>query len=167
MKPYNVDKINEPSINILDSTLDFFSEDFDPLKALYSVTTLPSSLPKVKPFDTLSKVRFLLPKNDPNYAPIKKVKSKEEELSDSERKIKEIDLKRKAIIKDQIKQKKKIPQPKVLDSIVGKYSEGPLQFLLKCMKEKHKIKVIIRRFNDIRGFCVGTIEAFDKHMNLV
>ena len=71
-----------------DPTLDFFSESFDPLRALIEIKTLPSSLPNVRPLDFLSKCKFLLPTEDVNYIPLKAKKSKEELLEGSAKAIK-------------------------------------------------------------------------------
>jgi hypothetical protein len=51
--------------------------------------------------------------------------------------------------------------------VEGKFTAGPLGELRKCMLEQRKVKVSIRRVNDIRGYCTGYVEAFDKHFNLV
>lgn len=84
---------NERKIDILPE-LDFFSEKYDALNALYKLKEIPTSLPKVKPLDNLryflhpntncilrSKCRFLLPRDDPNYLTpdIKNTKKKQEE----------------------------------------------------------------------------------------
>jgi small nuclear ribonucleoprotein (snRNP)-like protein len=39
--------------------------------------------------------------------------------------------------------------------------------LIKCVKEKAKVKVHIRRVADIRGFVIGILQAADKHFNMV
>jgi hypothetical protein len=57
---------------VLDETLDFLSEKFDPLKGFRLIREIPPELPKVRPFDTLEQCRFLLPLDDPNYQPSKK-----------------------------------------------------------------------------------------------
>ena len=49
----------------------------------------------------------------------------------------------------------------------AKCEKGPLSMLLKCVKEKSKVKVFIRRVADIRGFVVGFLQAADKHFNMV
>eukprot|EP01114_Cavostelium_apophysatum_P003458 TRINITY_DN13355_c0_g1_i1.p1 TRINITY_DN13355_c0_g1~~TRINITY_DN13355_c0_g1_i1.p1 ORF type:complete len:296 (-),score=24.68 TRINITY_DN13355_c0_g1_i1:212-1099(-) len=152
-----------------DPTLDFFSESFNPLKALYELKTIPSTLPKVKPFDFLSKCKFLLPPNDPNFIPLK-AKKKEAVLTETERTIKDIDQKRAQVRKQFLKEKKQQEQESykpALQVMTEKFSEGPLSLLKRCMEEKCRIRVAIRRVNTIRGYCVGNLQAFDKHMNMV
>ncbi len=75
-----------------DSELDFFSEKFNPERALYEIRTLPPTLPNIKPLDYLGKCRILLPRDDPNFFDPNQQKVKKEEkiaqMSAEERKIK-------------------------------------------------------------------------------
>ena len=80
MKSKEVDKED------LDPSLDFFSPQFDPLKAIYTLKKIPSTLPKVKALDNLSKCHFLLPPDDPNYMSLKK-KNTKPEIPEFEKKI--------------------------------------------------------------------------------
>jgi len=159
----------------VDDSLNCFSASFDALKALYKLSDVPSGLPKVRPLDNISKCRFLLPADDPNYFSAAKFQAKKaaehaqklSQLSESEKKILEIDEKRRKIQQDFKRKRLSVPQERVLQKITDKYNVGPLGMLLQCMKQQTRIRVIIRNVADIRGFCVGFLQAFDKHMNLV
>lgn len=35
------------------------------------------------------------------------------------------------------------------------------------MRQRSRIRVVIRRIDGVRGVCVGFLMAFDKHMNMV
>jgi len=44
--------------------------------------------------------------------------------------------------------------------------EGPLGVLSKAMHEKKRLKIWTRNATGIRGYCIGVVEAFDKHWNI-
>ncbi|CAM9136525.1 unnamed protein product [Phaeothamnion confervicola] len=44
---------------------------------------------------------------------------------------------------------------------------GPYSLLTKSLEERHRVRVMIRRVNSVRGTCEGLLLAFDKHMNMV
>lgn len=58
------------------------------------------------------------------------------------------------------------PQKNVLTRM-DQTVKGPLNFLKICMDKKLRVKVYIRSAASIRGFCIGFVEAFDKHWNVV
>jgi len=157
--------------HIIVPEVDFFSELFDPLRALHELKELPPSLPKVKPFDNLSRCRFLLPHGDPNYAPSKPKIKVDENIPKYELETKEIDKKR-ILIKRELREERKKQeqqQPKltVLGEITSKCSSGPMSLLKVCMEQKCRVRVAIRRVAEIRGYCTGLLRAYDKHVNLV
>lgn len=45
--------------------------------------------------------------------------------------------------------------------------DSPLSLLFDCMKQKVRVRIIIRRANGVRGSVDGYIRAFDKHFNLL
>lgn len=49
----------------------------------------------------------------------------------------------------------------------AKLEKGPLGLLKRCMDQHQRVKVVIRRVADIRGYCIGVLQAFDKHFNMV
>lgn len=44
---------------------------------------------------------------------------------------------------------------------------GPFNILYKCLKERYKVQVWIRKYKGLRSVVTGYVIAFDKHMNLV
>ena len=44
---------------------------------------------------------------------------------------------------------------------------GPLSLLQRCHSEGGRVRVVVRHCGGVRGECVGTVLAFDKHLNLV
>lgn len=47
------------------------------------------------------------------------------------------------------------------------YQAGPFQLLFTALKQRTRLRVMIRRHKGLRGTCTGFLIAFDKHMNLV
>lgn len=50
---------------------------------------------------------------------------------------------------------------------MSSWSTGPLSVLTKSFAKKLRVVVYIRAVSGIRGYCIGSVRAFDKHMNLV
>eukprot|EP01117_Protostelium_nocturnum_P011642 TRINITY_DN4235_c0_g1_i1.p1 TRINITY_DN4235_c0_g1~~TRINITY_DN4235_c0_g1_i1.p1 ORF type:complete len:240 (+),score=84.14 TRINITY_DN4235_c0_g1_i1:60-779(+) len=168
------EKIEDDSRDLLN----FFSPNFDAKLALERITNdkWPSELPKVKALDNLEKCRALLPPEDPNFIKHKSVKREEESkasasvpLNEYELRIKEIEDRRNRERKEAIEARRKteVKKETVLKEIIGKLDIGPLGMLHNLLTSKSRVKVLIRRVADVRGFCVGTLLAFDKHFNLV
>lgn len=44
---------------------------------------------------------------------------------------------------------------------------GPFIVLLRCFRERRRVRVTVRRINSLHSVCTGQLRAFDKHMNLV
>lgn len=42
---------------------------------------------------------------------------------------------------------------------------GPVSLVQRCLGER--VRVVVRHCAGVRGQCVGTLLAFDKHFNLV
>jgi hypothetical protein len=56
---------------------DMLSERFDPAAALESPERIRLPCPQVAALDNLSKCRWMLPRDDPNYLPLQQPKPKE------------------------------------------------------------------------------------------
>jgi len=54
-----------------------------------------------------------------------------------------------------------------IDEIAARFSEGPLDLLSRCYKQRSAVRVVTRHDQGMRGIATGTLVAFDKHMNLV
>ena len=83
----------------------------------------------------------------------------------------EIDLERQRKseeLKKLRQQKQAEIQTSFIEQIVSKsLQHGPLSMLYKAMKERMRVKVVIRRVAEIRGHCSGFVDVYDKHFNLV
>lgn len=44
---------------------------------------------------------------------------------------------------------------------------GPVSLVQRCFGEGVRVRVVVRHCAGVRGECVGTVLAFDKHLNLV
>jgi len=44
---------------------------------------------------------------------------------------------------------------------------GPLHLLKRCLQERVRVRVVIRRFGGVRGHVHGLLMAFDQHFNMV
>jgi small nuclear ribonucleoprotein (snRNP)-like protein len=133
-----------------DPALDFFSEQFDPLKALSTPSVVPPL--NVRPFDNLSKCRILLDPSDENYLQLTPELLKRGGGSN--------DISAECL-------SKRPQKTAFFQKLAEKLEAGPMGLLTKFYREKCRIKVYIRRVNDIRGYCYGILLAFDKHFNMV
>ncbi|KAH7294044.1 hypothetical protein KP509_28G054000 [Ceratopteris richardii] len=142
-------------------SIDFFSADFNPLKALSTKDLAPPN-PRVRPLDNLSACRRILPKEVPESiinAPAKAPRSAESILAQERAKAHKSNLLKKAVERER--------QTKILDKIAEKAKEGPIGLLAECYQKKSKVKVWTRHTHGVRGTLTGFIIAFDKHLNLV
>ncbi|KAK4883238.1 hypothetical protein RN001_006557 [Aquatica leii] len=137
-----------------DPTLDFYSENFDPLKAL----TTPGVTPPVinaKIFDNLSKYDQFY--KDPSRQEIINAGGLNKEVQQlPERRW----LSHQLPVPNEYKKKRRnlLTRMEVMT--------GPLQLLKKCKDEHIQIKVWTRHSHGIRGYCIGYVVLFDKHWNL-
>ncbi|KAI5054921.1 hypothetical protein GOP47_0030066 [Adiantum capillus-veneris] len=142
-------------------SLDFFSPDFDPLKALHARDLLPPN-PRVRPLDNLSSCRRILPEEVPESiinAPAKAPRSVESIQAQERAKAHKSVLLQKAAERER--------QVKIFDKIAEKSKHGPLGLLAECYQCKLRIKVWTRHTHGVRGTLIGFLIAFDKHLNLV
>ena len=127
--------------------LDVYSNCFDPEAAL-AAPMIPTPFPNTKPLDRLSQFRKLLPANHEDFIAPSTTISQTDKL------------------------KKKTPRvKKVVDvyteRLADKYTVGPLSLLKRAFAEHRQVTVWIRRLNGVKGTCLGYLEAFDKHFNMV
>jgi|UPI00048FDF4B small nuclear ribonucleoprotein (snRNP)-like protein len=128
--------------------LDVHSKSFDPAAAL-SVDCLRIPFPNAKPLDRLFKFRLFLPHDHDDYdGRIHLGKSKSTKRRDE-------------------KNPERKPFQAYTDALAESFKKGPLSILRRCMAEKRRVVVHIRRFKGIKGTCVGFLEAFDRHCNMV
>lgn len=126
--------------------LDFQSPSFDPLLALYSRSvSLPD--PTSAALDNVHKCRSLLPESDVFYdgritrGVIRKV--------------------------DETKNSKRSKCNAPFENVSQVFCSGPMSVLSKCFSSRSKVYVRTRSISGERGSIVGTLDAFDKHMNMV
>jgi small nuclear ribonucleoprotein (snRNP)-like protein len=57
----------------------------------------------------------------------------------------------------------------VLRKMVSQFGAngGPLAFLLACFERSARVRIVLRRTHSLRGFVVGELTAFDKHLNVI
>lgn len=128
--------------------LDVYSNFFDPEAAL-AAPMIPTPFPDTKPLDRLSQFRKLLPPNHEDF------------IAPST-----------AISRAGGAKKKPPPRAKKVvdiytDQLAEKYTVGPLSLLKRAFAEHRQVTVWIRRLNGVKGTCLGYLEAFDKHFNMV
>ena len=135
--------------------LDFRSSAFDPLLALQAKGI--HKFINISALDNLSKCRNLLPKCHSAHASKADVQNK-------------VDKKKSSAAAPILKTKMKHPKKKTgpIHEIVNSFpSRGPLSMLKKCLDEKRRVVVLLRRVNGLRGKIVGWLKAVDKHLNIV
>ena len=127
---------------------DFRSESFDAEKALRN--------PRVRPpvvdaplLDNISKFRYLLPVTAEAY----------------EERVK-VDEKRKEAPTQPKHEPTSLGRELLLDNIADPLRDGPFSVLWQALKERRRLKVLVRRQKSARGYCRGLLKAFDRHMNL-
>ncbi|KAK7580649.1 hypothetical protein V9T40_001278 [Parthenolecanium corni] len=139
--------------------LDFTSRHFNPLRALYEPdenVTIPK--PDAPIYDNLSS---FIETKDGIFPKQRKLPAQKPNQPSDSSVVEEIKTK---VTEETVPKKRKFKNVLTrMDNTV----KGPLTFLKKCMDEKLRIKVYTRGPVNIRGFCIGFLEAFDKHWNLV
>ncbi|KRT82194.1 hypothetical protein AMK59_3203, partial [Oryctes borbonicus] len=151
LKP--TDKVDENTV--YDPALDFFSDKFDPLKALNTPGLQPPVV-AARTFDNLSLYESKQKSADSNGGKTKRQeKAKETEPAMPERRW----LPHQLLVPGKKKKRKD-----VLTRMAN--ITGPLKILNKCIEEKLLVKVWTRNASEVRGYCTGYVTAFDKHWNL-
>eukprot|EP01104_Vermistella_antarctica_P004672 TRINITY_DN15093_c0_g1_i1.p1 TRINITY_DN15093_c0_g1~~TRINITY_DN15093_c0_g1_i1.p1 ORF type:complete len:336 (+),score=41.79 TRINITY_DN15093_c0_g1_i1:161-1168(+) len=171
--------------------LDIYSEQFDALKAL-TVRDPGIPLPLlVKPLDNVYKCRFLLPKSDPEYVPLKRIthaKTSTASLSATSARASSPSPAASSPASTRGSTASPASKPtstiasttakpsttsgakaKVtrLQSIADTFEVGPFSLLHRSVTKHTRISVAVRRVSELRGMCVGFLTGFDKHMNLI
>jgi small nuclear ribonucleoprotein (snRNP)-like protein len=179
----------------VDTSLDFFSEEFDPIKALASVSLQPPV--NIKPFDYLEKCRILLDPSDPNYLPINaKLLEKQKQQVKKEAAPVPTNIVADSAAGTGTNEGNNTNQDKpsdapppsnntnatvtsagtsteppkrknVLQSMMDELHQGPVALLHECCAQRARVRVVIRRVKDVRGHCTGQLIAYDKYFNLV
>jgi small nuclear ribonucleoprotein (snRNP)-like protein len=171
-------------------SLDFFSEAFDPLLALYSSVSPP--LPQAELRDNISRCRSLLPPDDPLYVPERQRVKPTAAAAAAAPVAAEARAKQKGPpVIERFTTAPHIPRALIGPSPsaasvagggaaaaagfvragsavgTGGRKEGPLALLKKLFAERHRVRIVLRRTHGIRGHCDGLLLAFDKHCNMV
>lgn len=138
--------------------IDFTSDRFDPVAALYAEPSLIVPARYLKDslfFDNIAKSRVLLPDFDPQRIdPAVQTKVAGKELESTA----------KAAATSEGTKEKILP---ILSEIASQYRTGPLSVLYRCFAERKRIKVLVRYVDCIRGTLTGYIVGFDKHFNII
>lgn len=154
----------QPPINPKDPALDFFSESFDALRALYTRGLLPP-VPRVKPLDNVVKCRLILPPELPESWSAWNAAHPKAEASEESIKQKELAKHRTAAVVK--REQDRAAKGNTLDKITEKFKEGPLLLLRRYYKTSVRLQVVTRHASGPRGTATGYLHGFDKFMNLV
>ncbi|CAG10134.1 unnamed protein product, partial [Tetraodon nigroviridis] len=155
--------------------IDVCSDKFDPLLALYS-PTVSIPFPEIKCFNNVSEYESFL-KGGRGRAKPENVEKKRRKamkgVADPER----IERLKKLVVDNPVEEsdgagssstsrsRRRRPQKNVLTRMP--LCEGsPLGELYRCVQEGIRVKVHIRTFKGLRGFCSGFVVAFDKFWNM-
>lgn len=137
-----------------DITKDPTSVAFDAGAVLADRGSLFTAKPTSQLFDNLSKATQIVP----GFTRQKPVQPKEPKRSELQSNEKHVHLFHKIALRS-------TEPPPMQDT--GATSRSPFSTIYELMKSHAKAKIIVRRFNRIRGHIVGFIRAFDKHFNMV
>ncbi|KAF5272903.1 hypothetical protein FQA39_LY07669 [Lamprigera yunnana] len=139
-----------------DPTLDFYSDKFNPLKALVTPGVTPPIV-NAKTHDNLSKYEQAY-KDPKRQEVINAGSSKTQEL---------VEVPERRWLPHQLPVRSERTR-KVRNVLTRMESiKGPLQLLKKCKDDHIQIKIWTRHSHGIRGYCTGYVIMFDKHWNLV
>lgn len=144
--------------------LDFFSEHFDALRALYTKGLQPP-IPKVKVLDNVVKCRLILPPELPDSWSAWNAAHPKIEPSEESARHKELAKHRTAAVMK--REQDKAAKGNTLDKITEKFKEGPLLLLRRYYSTSVRLQVVTRHASGVRGTAVGYLHGFDKFMNLV
>lgn len=124
-----------------DPQLDFLSFEFDALQALKS-ENLKAPIENAELIDW-TMIKYLLPSSSSSTSNLKISFPKKHENSEKTEKTKYTEL------------------------LTMRYRKGPLGKLHQWMKNKSKVKIVVRELNKLRGDLVGFIQSYDKHFNII
>jgi len=146
--------------------LDFLSVKFDPFYALQAPDTMliaanpsifsASSTSQHPKLDNISKFRPLLPECDPQRLDPSSLSDKYKNgngIAPSRSKDSEISNKKK---------------PSMFLSMASKFeNSGPFSLLYDILRNRQRVRVMVRYVDCIRGTLTGYLVAFDKHFNII
>lgn len=169
----------------IDPSFDFFSDKFEPLKAL-TTAGVTAPIPNARPRDNVHSCRSLLQPDDPNYLPIKKSpKSEQTPNRSTETTVVDdvVPALKQALSRfnsnfkppKPIRHHRKIKQPAIASLVkaespqssgplkeirsreeeMARPMDGPLGLLKKLFEKKCRVKIWIRTATGIRGTCTG------------
>ncbi|DBA85561.1 TPA: hypothetical protein ACH3X2_000493 [Trebouxia sp. C0005] len=160
----SLSSLAQPPLNHTDPALDFFSESFDALRALYTRGLLPP-VPKVKALDNVVKCRLILPPELPESWSAWNAAHPKAEASEESIKQKELAKHRTAAVLK--REQDRAAKGNTLDKITEKFKEGPLLLLRRYYKTSVRLQIVTRHASGVRGTATGYLHGFDKFMNLV
>ncbi|BDA44372.1 probable small nuclear ribonucleoprotein Sm D-like protein at C-terminar half [Coccomyxa sp. Obi] len=156
-----------PSAPAYDSSLDFFSPQFDALKALYNFGLQPPN-PKVLPLDNISKCRAILPADLPESRAARMAINPKRRRSQAALEALARARARTATVRSRQEAAAAAARPPALQRVAAAVPEGPLSLLrMACNSREHKVRVVTRHRRGVRGVATGFLRGFDKYMNLL
>ncbi|XP_037531892.1 U7 snRNA-associated Sm-like protein LSm11 [Nematolebias whitei] len=164
----NVEDDDADNINVC-------SEQFNPLRALYSPTSPPLPFPNMKCFNNVAAYESFL-KGGRGRAKPENVEKKRRKamkgVADPER----IERLKKLMVNNPVSEegggsssqprRRRQKPPKNVLSRMALCKGSPLGELHRCVQERIRVKVHIRTFKGLRGVCSGFVVAFDKFWNM-
>eukprot|EP00899_Mesostigma_viride_P003544 jgi/Mesvir1/13190/Mv06151-RA.1 len=147
-----------------DAGLDFFSAEFDALRALYHATLAPPR-PSVRPLDNVNACRRLLPQEVLDMLPKPAREGSRSVVAWGEGK-----AAAKAEMYNSVRASKRAYQQlqtKLVDVLAESLASGPLSLLRECRLKRERVCIWTRHTRGVRGSCTAFIVAVDKHMNML
>ncbi|XP_018320810.1 U7 snRNA-associated Sm-like protein LSm11 [Agrilus planipennis] len=139
-----------------DPNLDFYSDQFDPLKALHTSNIVPP-VPDAKTYDNIFAYKRAY-SAEKDQRPRKHVTA-ESEAGKSEFK--------RNWLPHQLPIQSERKHHRVKNVLTKMEStRGPLSVLRKCIEDKIKVKIWTRHSHGIRGYITAFVTMFDKHWNM-
>ena len=129
-----------------DDRLDFRSRAFDARAALRAPALQPP-VPHAPPLDNLSKFKPFLPRASEHF---------------------DVKVRQGALHVPKAPAAPSLNRgAALLGQITDPLRQGPHSLLWRALRDRIRVRVTLRRINSIRGVCVGHLQAFDRHMNLL
>ena len=144
--------------------LNFLSPQFNALLALTTPDVHPP-IPNARPLDNIRACRRLLPPDHPLHLPSGGGTTNQHQPQTNNQDAKERAKQRISYLQQKRERENNRINP--IDEIANRFTDGPFSLLRRCYQSRSVVRVVTRHDRGVRGVAIGTLIAFDKHMNLV